>query len=527
MQTKTGYRKTVVSVIIAALLYVLSVGYLGFDFYLEKTQFFQDVTVELGTESVGIREFLTRKLVPVRIFWVSDPAKVDLGKVGSHNLTLGYGERTQTVTLTVRDTTAPALVMEPVREVSASRIPEARELVSQVRDEAPVRIYYKQEPVIPEDYSDLDVTVVAQDESGNVTELPCRFHFVWMRETVTLELGETLLPEDILLAPEQDGARLDREELKALSSAMPGTYTLEADGAVCTVTVRDTVAPVLELRDVQRSPGARIRLEDFVAQASDVSGSVELRFAGGEPDSSVNGTYTVTIEAEDASGNITRKDATLWITQDAVAPVIQGVQNSFVMEKHGSIDFLEGVLAYDNMDGLCEVTVDTGSLDVDTAGTYYITFHAVDKSGNVGSLKRKVEVLHDEEDTRAWIEEIAETLPDDPELIRDYVRETIRYSTSWGGDDPVWYGLTNSSGNCYVHALTLQALLDVKGYETQLIWVRNKTHYWLVINLGEVWRHIDSTPSAQHKKISLMTDEQRLAQLNGRDWDFELWPACE
>lgn len=527
MQNKTGYGKTVVSVVIAVLLLVLSVGYLGFDFYLDRLVLFQDLTVELGTESVGIRDFLTQKFVPVQIRWVSDPTRVDLGKVGGHKITLGYGDKTQTVTLTVRDTAAPAVVMDPTREVSVSGIPEAKELVREVRDEAPVRIYYAQEPVIPDDYSDLDVTVVVEDESGNETRNVCRFHFAWMRESVTLELGESLLPEDILLSPQQDSARLDLEELKALSSAAPGTYTLEADGAVCTVTVRDTVAPVLELQDVQRTPGSMVRMSDFIQNATDVSGTVDLRFVGDVPDGSEKGTYTITIEAEDASGNVTRKDTTLWITSDAVAPVIQGVKNSFTIEKHGSVDFLEGVLAYDNIDGMCDVTVDTSSLDVDTAGTYYITFNAVDSSGNVGSLKRKVEVLHDEEDTLAWIAEIAATLPDDPEKVRDYVRETIRYSTSWGGEDPVWYGLTNSTGNCYVHALTLQALLDAKGYETQLIWVRNKTHYWLVINLGEVWRHIDSTPSSQHKKISLMTDEQRLAQLNGRDWDFELWPACE
>ncbi len=527
MQNKTGNGKAIVSVTVAIVLLVLSLGYLGFDFYLDQVVLFQDLTVELGTETVGIRDFLTQRRAPVPIRWVTNPAKVDLGKVGSYKITLGYSDLVQTVTLTVRDTVAPEVQVEQSRQVSVSEIPEARDLVSQVADEAATRIYFKEEPVIPADYSDLDVTVVVEDESGNATEHICRFQFIWMRESVTLELGGTLLPEDILLAPQQDITRLDMEELKALTSAAPGTYTLEAGNAVCAVTVQDTTAPVLQLREVQRVPGSKVEMEDFIVNATDASGDVDLRFVGETPDSSEKGTYTIAIEAEDGSGNVTRKGTTLWITSDAVAPVIQGVKNSFVVEKHGAVDFLEGALAFDNIDGLCDVTVDTSALDVDTAGTYYITYYAEDSSGNVGSLKRKVEVLHDEEDTLAWIAQIAETLPDDPELIRDYVRDTIRYNTSWGGEDPVWYGLTNSAGNCYVHALTLKALLDVKGYETQLIWVRNETHYWLIIKLGEVWRHIDSTPSSQHRKISLMTDEQRLAQLNGRDWDFDMWPACE
>ena len=531
MQNKTGCKKTGISVVVAILLWILSLGYLGFGFYLDQVVLFQDLTVELGTESVGIRDFLAQKMAPVPIHWVSDPTKVDLGQVGSHKITMGYGARSQTVTLTVQDTTAPAVVMEQTWEVQGSALPAARDLIQQIQDESATRIYYAQEPEIPADYRDLDVTVVVEDESGNATEHICRFHFVWMRESITMELGDALLPEDILLMPEQGSVQLDMDALQALSSAAAGTYTVSAvsgaQEAVCTVTVQDTTAPVLQLKDVQRNPGAAVALEDFIVNAADASGVVDLRFVGNVPNTTANGTYTITIEAEDASGNITRQDAVLWITNDAVAPVIQGVKNSFTLEKHGSVDFLEGVLAYDNVDGRCEVKVDTSALDVHKAGTYYITFYAEDSSGNVGSLKRKVEVLHDQEDTQAWIQEIADTLPDDPELVRDYVRETIRYSSSWGGEDPVWYGLTNSSGNCYVHALTLKALLDAKGYETQLIWVRNKTHYWLVINLGEVWRHIDSTPSSQHKKISLMTDEQRLEHLNGRDWEFDLWPACE
>ena len=91
----------------------------------------------------------------------------------------------------------------------------------------------------------------------------------------------------------------------------------------------------------------------------------------------------------------------------------------------------------------------------------------------------------------------------------------------------MYYGLTKDSGNCYVHALTLKALLEEKGYETQLIWVTNESHYWLIIKLEEGWRHIDSTPSAQHEAIGLATDKVRYKNLNGRNWDRSKWPACE
>ena len=91
----------------------------------------------------------------------------------------------------------------------------------------------------------------------------------------------------------------------------------------------------------------------------------------------------------------------------------------------------------------------------------------------------------------------------------------------------MWFGFTNKKGNCYVHALCLQVLLEAKGYETNLIWVTDKSHYWLQVKLDVGWRHIDATPGVRHTKYSLMDDEQRYECLQGRDWDRSQWPPCE
>jgi transglutaminase-like putative cysteine protease len=156
-----------------------------------------------------------------------------------------------------------------------------------------------------------------------------------------------------------------------------------------------------------------------------------------------------------------------------------------------------------------------------------VTYSAVDKSGNKATARRKVVVQHDKEDTKALVRDIAAGLSNDPEAIRDYVRKTIKYSSDWGGDDPVWYGFKNKKGNCYVHALCLQELLEAKGWATKLIWVTDKSHYWNLVKIGGVWKHIDATPGTRHTKYSLMNDEQRLETLSGRTWDTSKWPACE
>jgi hypothetical protein len=134
----------------------------------------------------------------------------------------------------------------------------------------------------------------------------------------------------------------------------------------------------------------------------------------------------------------------------------------------------------------------------------------------------------------ALVAQYADQLSDDPEEIMYWCYENIWYwGDGWGEGDPVWYGLTYWEGNCYVHAYCLQAILDHKGYETQLIWTTEKTHYWVLVNIGgegedAVWRHIDSTPGDIHLGYGLMDDEHRLWTLSGgRVWDFDQWPACE
>lgn len=510
-------------------------GVLGYTFYMywrDSQEVFHDVTVELGTESLSLRDFMNPNAIPERSHFVTDPAGVDLSRVGTTQLTLRHGGEESTVTLTVLDTTAPEATVEAGRTIAVDgSFPGAMALVSNVTDESDVHVSYATEPVIPEDYSPVSATVVLEDAHGNKTEYSTTFTFTgWLHESIILELGTQLTAEMVLKFPEKDSSYVNQEDLKAVSSAV-GEHTLTVStGAAeesCTVTVRDTTPPVLTLNTVRLMPGDTTDLAAFVSSATDLSGTPTVRMTHEMPDCSKQGTHTITVEAEDAYGNKTTRETTLWVSSNLNPPAISGTTKTLTMEKYSTPDFLAGVSARDDIDGATTVTVDTSELNNAVAGTYYITYSSMDSSGNIGQAKRKVEVLPNEEDTAALVAQIADTLPNDPEAIRDYVRDTIAYSSNWGGDDPTWYGLTKKTGNCYVHANTLQDFLEYKGYETQMIWVWNESHYWLIIKLDEGWRHIDSTPSPQHQKVSLMTDRDRYLNLNGRDWDRSKWPACE
>ncbi len=491
---------------------------------------FRDVTINAGDSMPTLTDFMTEYAVPEKCAPVTDLAAMDSGDVGTHRITLRQGAREETVTLSILDAIAPELEVRDL-EVSLGTELKVEDAVVRVWDHSQVKLSFDREVRVPADYSPLELGLIAEDASGNVTTESVTVLFNWLREDLTLEYGRSLTREDLLYAPEKDAALITDEELDKINTAPVGEYELTSTSGErtlsCRITVQDTQGPVLELKEHQLFPNSRVDVWDFVVSATDISGDVTLTMVT-EPDCTTVGTYTIVIEARDIYGNVTTGETKLYIATDFWAPVLYGVGTDMHVEKYTEPDFLAGVSAIDAKDGRVEVTVDASRVNTSVAGTYVVIYTARDSSGNETTYRRKVHVPHDEKDTAALIESIAAGLENDPEIIRDYVRSTIRYSSDWGGEDPVWQGFTLKHGNCYVHALCLKAILDLKGYNTQLIWVTNKSHYWLIIEIEPgVWRHIDATPSNLHSRYSLMTDEQRSWTLSGRNWDRTQWPACE
>lgn len=382
-------------VLITVLLSLL-VGFMVFTVWCDSQQVFHDVTLELGQKTtLSIQDFLTPLGNPRRASFVTDPNSIDMSKVGRSSLTLKHGTQTAVVNLIIEDTTPPVAEFLSEYTVSVTEpLPQAGALVVRTEDDSPVRAYFAENPVIPDDYSDAAVTVVVEDTSGNTLEGRCLLHFTgWLKERCVLELGQTLTPEMLLVDAKKDAALLNKEELDKLSASL-GEHILTVNtgraSAQCVVTVQDTTAPTLTLKNVQCMPGKTPDLSDFVVSASDLSGEPEIRFAVELPDPYAEGAHTIAIEAADSSGNLTRKEATLWISGDQNPPEIQGAETEMTVEKGSTPDFLTGVTAKDDIDGSCDVTVDTTSLDLTKPGTYLITYSAMDNSGNVGTCQRKI-----------------------------------------------------------------------------------------------------------------------------------------
>ena len=220
------------------------------------------------------------------------------------------------------------------------------------------------------------------------------------------------------------------------------------------------------------------------------------------------------------------KTANLTIKKDTEGPVFYGL-SSMSVEKNSSPNYKSGVKAVDARDGSCTFSVNSSAVNLSKAGTYYITYTAKDKKGNSSTARRKITVNHNQEDTNNKFNQFYNSYLAGKSVssIVSTIRNKIYYNSSWGGNDPVWYGLTNYTGNCYVHALLVQKALNKAGIQNQLIYTTDRTHYWNLVYQNGKWRHYDATPGRH--LIGPATDEQKLnsPSMQGRKWSSSFHKA--
>ena len=92
-------------------------------------------------------------------------------------------------------------------------------------------------------------------------------------------------------------------------------------------------------------------------------------------------TYYFSVQPYNLSGNGNSAIITLQTLTDSAVPVITLVGNAAVTHQLGSAYTDAGATASDVVDGTIDVTT-SGSVDVDTAGTYTLTYSASDAAGN-------------------------------------------------------------------------------------------------------------------------------------------------
>lgn len=519
-KNKKNTNKVIIALVIIVILAVISVGgYYAYKKFFDKK--FKDVSIELGTENVELSQFVSDESFLDGASFVTDMNTIDYSNIGSYEIELSYDGVTQKVMLNIVDTTAPEVEFKNLNKYVDYEL-KADDFIKYKKDLTEMTTSIINPPEINK-IGTYEINVEVKDSSGNTTSNICTLNVSRVVKEFKLELGDKLTKKDLLLNYKEDKNAIKQSDIDKINKKGVGEYKISTiiDGEEedITIIVEDTKAPTLKLKNVTIYDDEKISGKgDFIVSAKDASGEVKTTLKT-EIDYTKIGTQQITIEAEDKNGNKVEKKATLTIRKDTEGPVFYGL-SSMSVSKHSSPNFKSGVRAVDARDGTCSFKVNSSKVNLSKAGTYYITYTAKDKKGNSSTARRQITVNHDQEDTNKKFNQFYNQYLAGKNVqgMVSTIRNKIGYNTNWGGSDAVWYGLTNYTGNCYVHAVLVQKALNKAGITNRLIYTTDRTHYWNLVYQNGKWRHYDATPGGH--LLGPATDEEKLnsSSMHGRKW---------
>ena len=175
-----------------------------------------------------------------------------------------------------------------------------------------------------------------------------------------------------------------------------GTYTVTynvsdssgnaATEVIRTVNIVDTTIPVITLTGNSTiNHEVNIPYNDFGATATDnYNGNVSANIVTvNNVNISVLGTYTVTYNVSDSSGNVATEVVRTVNVIDATPPVITLIGSSSINHQINTQYIDNGATATDNYDGnITNNIVTVNNVDINTVGTYTVTYNVSDSSTN-------------------------------------------------------------------------------------------------------------------------------------------------
>ena len=188
---------------------------------------------------------------------------------------------------------------------------------------------------------------------------------------------------------------------------------------------------------------------DAGASAYDESDGSITVIVSGSVDTYTPGTYIITYNATDSSGNkaIEKSRTVIVLSADTTAPVVTlNGQTNVTIAQYATYTEA-GASAEDNRDGVLPVTIVSGSVNTSNPGIYKLYYQAKDQAGNVGQAIRVVTVV--KKDTKppfiTCSGEVAFSVP-----IGSYVRPTCTATDNVDGSVPVFYSYANGIAKGYL-----------------------------------------------------------------------------
>ena len=477
-----------------------------------------------------------------------DVSTVDVTSCGSYRGLSADENGVSLFEVIIADTIAPTGVAHSFDLLLGQTLSDS-EIVTDIADASDVTISYDTAP----DFSKVGTQTLAItliDAAGNTSSLTSTLRIHSITGKVILEAGtstEEFKRAIYLSMEDMDGAPTLAKGFSTEFLSI-GTYETYLEGEFSTIPVEvlieDTTPPILYMQDLTIFAGSRPEPISFVRTYSDYS---SLTFAyKSEPDMETLGSRSVTIIATDAAGNKSEGTATLTVEKDTLPPVIYGVKDLTCYEGE-TLSYRSGVYAQDEHDGKLTVKVDASGVKTSTAGTYYVTYTATDKSGNTATLRAKVTVKAIDvyavyakaDEVLADIITSGMTQREKARAIYDWCTSNLKYSTSTSHlmgyfSKAAYSGYIKHYGNCYTYYAVASSLLTRAGITNKMIQRNdaNNPHYWNLVNIDGNWYHFDTCPQPANHKIEcfLLTDAEVAAYsknevTNYYSFNSKLYPA--
>ncbi len=457
------------------------------------------LTVEAGSESPDVRAFLVDDYAVEAVMGLDETV---LRTPGEHPVTITVDGTNYVTTLTVVDTIPPRAEPKTVLTAPGTDVQPA-DFLENLCDGSEVTAAFLNEPD-PNERTFQSIGIRLTDAGGNSTDLTAGLLFT-IATPLTVEARTNALTAAECLP---EGGYADAAMIAPFVPDHVGTYAvaLSVDGErqIALVDVIDTVPPTIVAKDTTWYLDHPTDPASFCQELSDVTG-VTLT-AAAEIDWAKAGAQEVTLTATDGAGNVASETFTLTLVRDTEPPKLYGVRSQSVYFDE-PVAYLAEVFATDAVDGETEVEVDTSEVNREQPGRYPVTYRTSDRSGNTTTATCYFTFIRagvSEAELKAKAKEIVDSVIT-PDMTRtevlvalyNYVYDHVRYTGH--SDKSDWRkealrGFRYGTGDCFTFYTTLRALLD----ETDIPYmsVTRKGgythHYWLIVNVGTGWYHLDA-----------------------------------
>lgn len=372
-------------------------------------------------------------------------------------------------------------------------------------------------------------------------------------KTVSWEAGSESTPVlSDFLKKETDAAQL-LTDTSEIDCSVIGSYEIEIQiknkTVVSTLNVEDTTAPSATANDLTSATDIELEASAFVSDivdATEVTVSYETA-----PDFSIEGDQSVYLILTDEGGNETELTAILTLVTDTQAPVIEGVEDQTVYVGD-TISYKSGVTVTDDYDTDVTLEIDNSEVDLETEGTYTVTYTATDFAGNSTSVTAQITV----EEAPVGIENYDEMMELAQEVLDDitdgdwenmskydvayaiYIWCNTKIAYTGSSDKTSWINeainaFTTKAGDCFTYFSAAKALLtlaDIDNIDVVKSDTSHSSHYWSLVDVGSGYYHFDTTPrKGDGDYFFLVTDAQleeySSSHNNSHIFDHSLYPA--